>query len=88
MHLACESVKITSQEWKKAMQIISDDHRMREVRLRTNRSTIKDWLLTYGITNATRASGTSDEVNVTHPLNDEGEIRLRYKTCLVRITYF
>ncbi|GMS91427.1 hypothetical protein PENTCL1PPCAC_13602, partial [Pristionchus entomophagus] len=88
MLVTSDSVKITPQEWIRVMQIISDDHRTREVKLRINRSTIKGWLLNFGITNATRASGTSDEVNVTHPLNDEGEIRLRYKTCLVRITYF
>ncbi|GMS91429.1 hypothetical protein PENTCL1PPCAC_13604 [Pristionchus entomophagus] len=49
MFLTCESVKISSQEWKRIMQIISDDRRVREVQLSASHSLIKSWLLNLGI---------------------------------------
>ncbi|GMS91116.1 hypothetical protein PENTCL1PPCAC_13292, partial [Pristionchus entomophagus] len=88
MLVTCEFVKITSQEWKRVMQIISDDHRTREVKLRINHSTIKGWLLNFGITNASKASDACDQVNLTHSLNDEGDMRLRFRNCWVCVSDF
>ncbi|GMS81143.1 hypothetical protein PENTCL1PPCAC_3318, partial [Pristionchus entomophagus] len=88
MLLTCEPVSFTSQEWTRAMQIISDDPRTREVRLIAHRLTIQSWLLNFRITQATKARQACDDVNVTHALNDEKEMRLRYKNCWVRISDF
>lgn len=88
IYFGYKAVVLTSDEWIKVVQMISDDARKRTVRLGDTCSEISTWLRAHGITQRSAAGDICGEFSVTNALEDNGEIGLRYKNCWIRIYEF
>ncbi|GMS98288.1 hypothetical protein PENTCL1PPCAC_20463, partial [Pristionchus entomophagus] len=87
LHLA--DVVLTSDEWIRAIQILSSDDRLRRVTLWVRGSNVVANQAACGITEATEGGHGGGEIEVVTPHSDsEDMVSFRYRKCKVFIDHF
>lgn len=83
-----DNVVLSSEEWERMLQIISDDSAERWVQLGVKRTTIAKWMSDYGITHHINAGDRIGEFEVLSKMESRQMIELRYKRCTIWIERF